>query len=92
MIASPFIFLHDDKAEKDLTAEEKKLYRFTGHLHPGITMKGQGKQTLRFPCFYFTKNYCVLPAFSRFTGTYQVHLQNDETAFAIVNDSIIKLP
>ena len=53
MIVSPFIFLHDDKAGKKLTEEEKKLYRFTGHLHPGITMKGQGKQALKFPCFYF---------------------------------------
>ena len=88
----PFIFLHDLKSEKKLTEEEKKLYRFTGHLHPGIAIRGLAKQTLHFPCFYFTKEYCVLPAFSRFTGTYKVHPEKNETAFAIVNDSIIKIP
>ncbi len=92
MIVSPFIFLHDDKAEKKLTEEEKKLYRFTGHLHPGITMKGQGRQTLRFPCFYFAKDYCVLPAFSRFTGTYKVKPEKGETVFAIADNSIIQMP
>jgi len=88
----PCIFLHDIKAEKQLTEEEKKLYHFTGHLHPGITIKGQGKQTLKFPCFYFTKKYCVLPAFSRFTGTFKVRPAKGETVFALVENSIIQLP
>jgi uncharacterized protein len=92
MIVYPFIFLHDDKAEKKLTEEEKKLYRFTGHLHPGITMKGQGRQILKFPCFYFAKDYCVLPAFSRFTGTYKIKPEKGETVFAIADNSIIKIP
>ncbi|MEO6611904.1 MAG: ligase-associated DNA damage response endonuclease PdeM [Chitinophagaceae bacterium] len=88
----PFIFLHDLKTEKKLEEEEKDLYRFTGHVHPGITLKGAGKQTLRFPCFYFTKEYCILPAFSRFTGTFNVNPEKGETAFAIVGESIMKLP
>jgi len=88
----PFIFLHDLKAEKKLTAEEKKLYRFTGHLHPGITLKGKGKQALRFPCFYFAKEYCVLPAFSRFTGTFKVRPEKNEVVFAVVENSIMRMP
>ncbi|MBL0069356.1 MAG: hypothetical protein IPP39_12950 [Chitinophagaceae bacterium] len=71
---------------------EKELYRFTGHVHPGITMKGPGKQTLKFPCFYFTNEYCVLPAFSRFTGTFNVKPAKGEVAFAIVDNSIMRLP
>jgi len=92
LLEPPFIFLHDLKAEKKLTDEEKKLYRFTGHVHPGITMKGPGKQTLKFPCFYFTNEYCVLPAFSRFTGTFNVKPAKGEVAFAIVDNSIMRLP
>lgn len=88
----PFIFLHDLKAEKKLEADEKELYRFTGHVHPGITLRGTGRQALHFPCFYFTHKYCVLPAFSRFTGTFNVKPAKGETAFAIVDDNIIKLP
>ncbi|HQZ74920.1 MAG TPA: ligase-associated DNA damage response endonuclease PdeM [Chitinophagaceae bacterium] len=92
MKTGPFIFLHDLKAEKDLTAEEKGLYRFTGHLHPAINLKGKGKQSLKFPCFYFTKEYCILPAFSRFTAGFKVNPEKDETVFAIVEDGIMKLP
>ena len=87
----PFIFLHDLKAQKKLEGSEKKLYPFTGHLHPGISIKGSGKQSLHFPCFYFAKEYCVLPAFSRFTGTYSVKPVNGETVFAIVGNGLVKL-
>ncbi len=90
MISEPFIFVHD-KAEKKLTEEEKKRYQFTGHLHPGISIKGRGKQALTFPCFYFANNYCVLPAFSRFTGTFKVNPEKDETVYAITGDELLKI-
>jgi metallophosphoesterase superfamily enzyme len=86
-----FLFLHDLQAETELTPEEAGLYRFTGHLHPGISLKKQGRQTLRFPCFYFTENYAVLPAFSRFTGTYLVTPEKGDSVFAIAGDGIIKI-
>jgi len=92
MKTGPFIFLHDLKAEKDLTEEERGLYRFTGHLHPAINLKGKGKQSLKFPCFYFTKEYCILPAFSRFTAGFKVNPEKNETVFAIVKDGIMQLP
>ncbi|MBP6215422.1 MAG: ligase-associated DNA damage response endonuclease PdeM [Chitinophagaceae bacterium] len=92
MKTGPFIFLHDLKAEKDLTEEERGLYRFTGHLHPAINLKGKGKQSLKFPCFYFTKEYCILPAFSRFTAGFKVNPEKNETVFAIVEDGIMQLP
>ncbi|MBK9382018.1 MAG: ligase-associated DNA damage response endonuclease PdeM [Chitinophagaceae bacterium] len=92
MKTGPFIFLHDLKAEKDLTEEERGLYRFTGHLHPAINVKGKGKQSLKFPCFYFTKEYCILPAFSRFTAGFKVNPEKNETVFAIVEDGIMQLP
>ena len=92
MIEGPFIFIHDLKHREKLSAEEYRLYAFTGHMHPAISLRGQGKQSLRFPCFYFTKEYCVLPAFSRFTGTYCVHPEKDETVFAVVENNLMQLP
>ena len=91
LAAGPFLFLHDKKAEKDLTEEERVLYRFTGHLHPAITLRGKGKQSLWFPCFYFTKETAVLPAFSRFTGGFKVEPQKGEQVFALVEDGIMQL-
>lgn len=82
-----FIFVHhiEDLAE----AELKNNYCFSGHIHPAVSIRGLGKQSLRFPCFYFTENYAVLPAFGKFTGTYLVEPSKKEKAFAVVNNSVI---
>ncbi len=66
-------------------------YLFTGHLHPSVTMRGAGRQTLRFPCYYFGKDYAILPAFGRFTGTARVEAQPGDQLFAIVNQEIVHL-
>ena len=47
-----FRFQHDP-AENDFLVKEN-TFVFSGHVHPGIQMRGIGKQSLRFPCFYFT--------------------------------------
>ena len=92
LVVNDFVFLHDMKSKKKLGDNEMKLYAFAGHLHPGISLKGQGRQSLRFPCFYFTKEFCVLPAFSRFTGTYRVNPQKDEWVYAITSNDIMLIP
>jgi uncharacterized protein len=83
-----FVFVHqiEDAAKEDLNEDN---YFFSGHIHPAVSIKGLGRQSLRFPCFYFTKQYAVLPAFGKFTGTYLVEPTKKETAFAIVEDSVI---
>jgi DNA ligase-associated metallophosphoesterase len=85
-----FYFRHEDKRikKKEILPNE---YVFTGHLHPGITIKGQGRQSLRLPCFYFAKEHCVLPAFSKFTGTYKVKPQPGETVYAIAGNELMKI-
>lgn len=87
---SAFCFQHDPGACGN-SDDEMEHYVFSGHVHPGITISGGGRQTLRFPCFYFTQAYCILPAFSRFTGMVSVQPVADEIAFAIVNNSIMRV-
>jgi len=73
-------------------ADDNELsYLFSGHIHPGIAIRGLGKQSLRFPCFYFTPKYCVLPAFSRFTGTFLIEPGEGEQVFAIVDDRLMQM-
>jgi len=79
-----FIFTHDIN-EINLSNADKALYFFSGHIHPGISISGLGKQSLRFPCFYFGKQYAVLPAFSRFTGTYGIKQKLGESVYAVVS-------
>nr|WP_294991896.1 ligase-associated DNA damage response endonuclease PdeM [uncultured Sediminibacterium sp.] len=82
-----FLFIHDD-ADFDGTED---LFVFSGHLHPGCIIRGAGKQSLRFPCFYFTDRNCILPAFSHFSGLAIVEPKKKDHVFAIVNQSIIKI-
>lgn len=84
-----FVFVHDVLTAG--TKAGKGEYIFSGHLHPGVSIKGRGRQSLRFPCFYFAKKHCVLPAFSRFTGTYRVEPKEGEKAFAIIEKDIVPL-
>lgn len=87
---SAFCFQHDP-GECGKDDDGKNHYVFSGHIHPGITIHGSGKQSLKFPCFYFTDTYCILPAFSRFTGTVGIRPKDDDITFAIVNNSILRV-
>ena len=80
-----FTFIHDINA-----CEDSSQYFFTGHIHPGISISGIGKQSLKFPCFYFGRNYAVLPAFSRFTGLAMIDPDEGEDVFAIIPSNPLK--
>jgi uncharacterized protein len=82
-----FIFTHDIN---DVETEEEKYY-FSGHIHPSVQMQGKGRQSLKLPCFYFTKKYAVLPAFGKFTGTFPIKKKKEDTVFAIVENNLLEL-
>ncbi|MFI5156764.1 MAG: ligase-associated DNA damage response endonuclease PdeM [Chitinophagales bacterium] len=92
-----FQFIHDIETQRDPGKAKKKRqigssqYYFSGHIHPGIRINGAGKQSLCFPCFYFAKNYAVLPAFSRFTGVALIDPEKTESVFAIVDDRVMQI-
>ena len=67
------------------------IYTFSGHIHPGISIKGLGKQALKFPCFYFTPEFAVLPAFSRFTGLALIDPKKAEQVYALAEKTIIRI-
>jgi DNA ligase-associated metallophosphoesterase len=81
-----FSFTHDINCCAD-----NDKYCFSGHIHPGLRIRGIGKQLLQLPCFYFGKKYAVLPAFGKFTGTYPIEPKAGDTIFALADNSIIKI-
>ena len=85
-IVHDLCFCHDI-TDIRLPTPDSRQYFFCGHIHPAIHLSGTGKQSLRFPCFYFAKNYAVLPAFSRFTGTHLIDPGKNEVVFAIANEN-----
>jgi DNA ligase-associated metallophosphoesterase len=91
LIAAPFRFAHDLNDDSD-----EQFFLFSGHTHPGIKIAGKAKQSFVFPCFYFTEAYCILPAFSKFTGKHLVEMKKGEKVFAIVGEgsskTIVEIP
>lgn len=91
LIDAPFRFAHD--LTKNKSGGD---FLFTGHTHPGFKITGKAKQAFVFPCFYFTPNYCILPAFSKFTGKHLVEMKKGEQVFAIIREgtskSIVEIP
>ncbi len=90
----PFAFVHDpnDALSNDHSSPSEEVsYIFSGHLHPGVSISGAGKQSLHFPCFYFTQTNAILPAFSKFSGTATVKKKKGNTIFAIVNHTLIEI-
>lgn len=69
---------------------ETDLFCFSGHIHPGVRLSGAGRQSLKFPCFHFSKNACTLPAFSLFTGLSIINCEEDHSVYAIVGDEVIE--
>lgn len=82
-----FHFVHDPTE----IPKESSAFYFSGHLHPSISISGMGKQSLHFPCYYFTDKSAILPAFSKFSGTAKVKKQKTNRIFAIVEDSLIEI-
>jgi len=80
-VMPPFSFSHHP-------LNECEYYNFCGHLHPGIVIKGKGKQGIRLPVFYFGKHQAVLPAFASFSGKFIVKPTKTDNLFAITDEAI----
>ncbi|WP_234570319.1 ligase-associated DNA damage response endonuclease PdeM [Rhodohalobacter sp. 614A] len=83
-----FLFVHDPQ---ELSGLKPSTTVVAGHIHPGISIKGKGRQSLRFPCFLFSDEKILLPAFGEFTGLHTIKPEEDEQVYAIVEESILEL-
>nr|WP_262916603.1 ligase-associated DNA damage response endonuclease PdeM [Belliella kenyensis] len=61
-----------------------------GHIHPGLTLRGKGKQKMTLPCFYYNNQRLVLPAYGRFTGLVGMQGTSEDQFFVIANDKIVE--
>ncbi len=81
----PFKFQHD------VNFKEEGEFYISGHIHPGITITGKGKQRAKLPCFQVFDNQIVLPAFSLFTGLNTNNLPLDSKIYAFSEDTILEV-
>lgn len=66
----------------------KGKYSIAGHIHPGVVLYGKGKQHVKLPCFYYSGNQLIIPAFGSLTGL-QVIVPEKESKVYVVTSNIV---
>ncbi|WP_424961590.1 ligase-associated DNA damage response endonuclease PdeM [Ekhidna sp.] len=79
----PFSFSHYQ--------EPSSFYNISGHIHPGVIVRGKGRQSITLPCFYFTVDHGVLPAFGQFTGLKKIRPGKGDCVYGVAEGSVIDL-
>lgn len=67
------------------------FFNFCGHIHPGIYLRGIGRQSLRLPCFFQRPKQMILPAFGTFTGKYYLTPDEEDQVYLIAKDEVIPI-
>jgi DNA ligase-associated metallophosphoesterase len=62
-----------------------------GHLHPCVSIGGRAHDWHRLPCFWFSQQVGVLPAFGAFTGMQAIRAKQGERVFAAAPDRVFEL-
>jgi metallophosphoesterase superfamily enzyme len=80
----PFLFTHHPVEEADPTH-----YNLAGHIHPGVNLRGGGRQSVTLPCFYFGEKRGLLPAFGMFTGIARIIPEKGDQIFVVADEKVI---
>lgn len=81
-----FCFVHNGK-----DAPNHGKFIFSGHIHPGILLKGKARQRIKLPCFLFDDTAALLPAFSLFTGLALIEATKEQEVFAITAHRVLPM-
>lgn len=82
LVIEGFLFTHHP-------TEKEAFFNFAGHIHPGITLRGLGMQSLKLRCFFHKPNQMILPAFGEFTGKFILKPEEEHLVYAIAGDEVI---
>lgn len=69
--------------------EKDEFFNFSGHIHPGIILRGLGRSRLKLSCFFHKKNQMILPAFGAFTGLGIMKPELGDIIYGVTKDEII---
>jgi uncharacterized protein len=86
LILAPFMFTHHPMDEIP-----DGLYNISGHIHPGVVLRGKGRQSLTLPCFYFGSHQAFLPAFGSFTGLAMIAPRKEDKVFVVADNKILSV-
>lgn len=86
-LCSPFTLVH----EPPETIQKEAFYIY-GHVHPGVLLKGKGRQAMRLPAFYVSSQSLLLPAFGSLTGLHIPKVPKSVKVFAAGPESVFEVP
>ncbi|MEP6986255.1 MAG: ligase-associated DNA damage response endonuclease PdeM [Chloroflexota bacterium] len=69
--------------------EPTEGYALAGHLHPAVQLEGQAHQTIKLPCFWFTKHCGILPAFGSFIDHAIVRPEVGDKIFVVTENQVL---
>jgi DNA ligase-associated metallophosphoesterase len=67
-------------------------FALCGHVHPGVWISGEARESARLPCFVLGAKSALLPAFGSFTGMATIRPAADETIVVIAGQRLFRLP
>lgn len=85
LIIDSLKFVHDSVVPTDA------FFTISGHIHPGVFIKGRGRQRIKLPCFQKNINQLILPAFSLFTGLNTRQSLKDCINYCFTDDGIFEI-
>ena len=82
--AGPFLFTHEPE-------EREGYFTFCGHIHPGVTLRGSGRQVMDLPCFFHSTQQMILPAFGEFTGKWILEPTGSDLVYVIAGNEVVRV-
>jgi DNA ligase-associated metallophosphoesterase len=89
LLMGPFLMLHHPLSDTNL--QQLDSYVFCGHIHPGVNLKGRGRQSITLPCFAFGDKQGILPSFGKFTGRVAIRSREADRIFAVLKDKVVPI-
>lgn len=89
LLLGPFLMLHHPLT--GIALDMAPGYVFCGHIHPGVSLIGKGRQHITLPCFAFGARQAILPSFGKFTGKVAILSSKTDHIFAIVKDKVLAI-
>ncbi|GAB5556156.1 MAG: ligase-associated DNA damage response endonuclease PdeM [Schleiferiaceae bacterium] len=71
--------------------DSKLDFAVVGHLHPGYTLRGRGRQSVTLPCFHLTPKLLMMPSFGFFTGCVPQKMTKKDAIYAIAEGEIFPM-
>ena len=66
-------------------------FQVCGHIHPGLTLRGNGRASETFPCFWFGTQTALLPAFGAFTGLKRIRPRRGDKLFIVAEGRVVEV-